>query len=377
MKKRVLALLLALTLVFALAACGGGTADPTPAPAATEAPAATPAAPAAPATPEGFQVDIFFYSFADTFMASVRAALEANLVSAGMEFTSHDADRDPSRQVDQIRTALTMGTDLIMINVVSTGAEDVALYMVEMAREADVPIIFFNREVSDAVINAWENVIYVGTDAPEAGFMQGELIYNMIRDNIEQYDRNGDGYISYIMFKGELGNPEAQGRTEFSVYQANQMLEAAGLPTLRFYDPANSDLYISANWSAATAHEAMLTALNTNPMTGPNPIELVIANNDDMALGAIEALNGIGFNTGDPDSDYIPVFGVDATDVARDAINAGRMTGTIEQSATGMAEALVFLASNVMNGGHLMDNTASFNIDAHVEKIRIPHGMVS
>ena len=362
-----------LVMAFILAACGGGTA---PAPAA-DAPAAEAPAADAPAGNDGgpLHVNVFLYSFADTFMATVRDALEDGLRAAGMDFTTHDADRDQATQVDQIRTALVMGTDLLMINIVSTGAEDVALYINSMARDAGVPVIFFNREVTDAVINDWENTVYVGTDAPEAGFMQGELIYYMIRDNIDQYDRNGDGYISYIMFKGELGNPEAQGRTEFSVYQANSMLAAAGLPLLRFYDPANTDLFMSANWQAALAQDMMNTALTTNPMTGDNPIELVIANNDDMALGAIEALNGVGFNTGT--GDYIPVFGVDATSVARDAIASGRMMGTIEQSATGMAEGLIFLAENVRGGRSLMSGTEGMNVDSHVDKIRIPHGFVS
>jgi len=322
-----------------------------------------------------FTVDVFIYSFADTFIATVRDALAAELESAGLNFNLHDADNNQAAQIDQIRTAITMGTDLLMVNIVSTGAEDVAMNIVEMAQEADIPVIFFNREVSDAVIHAYDRAVYVGTDAPEAGFMQGELIFNTISANIDAFDLNGDGMISYIMFKGELGNPEAQGRTEFSVYQANSMLAAAGLPLLAFYDPANTDMFIGANWSAAEAQDAMATALTTHPMTGDNPIELVIANNDDMALGAIEALNAVGFNTGT--GDYIPVFGVDATDVARDAIAAGRMTGTIEQSATGMAEALVFLAQNVVDGNDLMTGTANMNIDAGVEKIRIPHRMVS
>ena len=369
--KRLLALLLAMALVFTLAACGTTEAPPAPVDEPGDEAAAVP-------TPEpaddALRVDVFIYSFADTFIATVRDALANELGLAGMDFTLHDADNDQATQVDQIRTAITMGTDLLMVNIVSTGAEDVAMNIVDMARDADVPVIFFNREVSDDVINSFDKAVYVGTDAAEAGFMQGELIFNMISQNIDQFDLNDDGEISYIMFKGELGNPEAQGRTEFSVYQANLLLEAADLPLLTFYDPQNTDLFIGANWSAAEAQSAMLTALTTNPMTGDNPIELVIANNDDMALGAIEALNGIGFNTGE--GDFIPVFGVDATDVARDAISTGRMTGTIEQSATGMAQALVILALNVQNGVDLMEGTDGMNIDAGVAKIRIPHGMV-
>jgi methyl-galactoside transport system substrate-binding protein len=77
-------------------------------------------------------------------------------------------------------------------------------------------------------------------------------------------------------------------------------------------------------------------------------IELVICNNDDMAIGAINALQGVGFNTGD--GKFIPVFGVDAVDAAKELIAAGKMTGTIKQDAEGMAEAVATITANLIAG---------------------------
>ena len=79
-------------------------------------------------------------------------------------------------------------------------------------------------------------------------------------------------------------------------------------------------------------------------------IELIICNNDGMAEGAISALNDKGYNLGDGTSTTIPVFGVDATDAAKQLIADGKMTGTIKQDAEGMAEAIAFLTQNVAEG---------------------------
>ena len=104
-----------------------------------------------------------------------------------------------------------------------------------------------------------------------------------------------------------------------------------------------------------------------------NMVEMVIANNDDMALGAISSLQTAGYNLGDGESKVIPVFGVDATDSAKQLINEGKMTGTIKQDAEGMASTILNLVSSVQGGGELMDNTSSFNVDEGVAKIRVPY----
>ena len=105
-------------------------------------------------------------------------------------------------------------------------------------------------------------------------------------------------------------------------------------------------------------------------------IELVICNNDGMAEGAISALNDKGYNLGTDDCKTIPVFGVDATDSAKQLIADGKMTGTIKQDAEGMADAIAFLSGNVATGKDVMDGTDSYNISANVSnKIYIPYGV--
>ena len=94
-----------------------------------------------------------------------------------------------------------------------------------------------------------------------------------------------------------------------------------------------------------------------------------------MAEGAISALNDQGYNLGTEDSTMIPVFGVDATDAAKQLIADGKMVGTIMQDAQGMADCIAFLTQNVGAGKALMDGTDSFVISENVaNKIYIPYG---
>ena len=191
----------------------------------------------------------------------------------------------------------------------------------------------------------------------------------------EALDLNGDGKISYILFKGEEGNNEAIYRTNYSVEEANKILAKAGKSALSFYDPSNPNKYLvdkNGQWSAAAANEYMTTALTSYNEQNRNMIELVICNNDGMAQGAVTALNSVGFNTGG--EKMIPVFGVDATDAARELIKNKKMTGTIKQDASGMAEALRLVASNGLDEKRsLLDGTDKYNVDKDVAKIRIAY----
>lgn len=208
--------------------------------------------------------------------------------------------------------------------------------------------------------------------------MQGKLIGEYLLANYEAVDLNGDGVISYVMFKGQEGNAEAEARTQFGVEDADTVLTGAGKPALAYYAGDVATKYQvdqNGSWSAAAAVAYMDTILAEYSEANGNMVELVIANNDDMALGAISSLQTAGYNLGDGSSKTIPVFGVDAIDSAKQAIDEGKMTGTIMQDAAGMAETITTLVGNIKDGAALMDNTGDLNVDEGVAKIRVPYGV--
>ena len=300
----------------------------------------------------------------------MRTALDADLTAAGITYTDYDSNNSQTTQNEYIDTAISNGTDLLIVNQVTSGSSDVANSICDKAEAAGIPVIFFNRAVEEddnagAVLGARENIAFVGTDAPEAGHMQGAVIGNYLVENYDAVDLNGDGQISYATFMGDASNVEAIYRTQYGVEDANAVLAEAGKPELVYFDSSNADKYqldMTGAWSAQAAMEYMQTNLSQYSTANNNMIELIICNNDNMAEGCITALQAAGYNNGEG-STTIPVFGVDATDSAKQLIASGYMTGTIKQDAEGMAECIALLAQNVANGEDLLAGTDSYTKD--------------
>lgn len=370
MKKKLLAVLLCAAMVAAMAVgCGGGKDS-------------------GESKDEGKKSDlnigVFYYTYADTYIASVRTALDKKLDDMGVKYQDYDGNNNQTTQNEQIDTAIQTGANLLIVNIVTSGSNDASTQIIDKAKAADVPVIFFNRAVEDekseegTILGSYEKCAFVGTDAPEAGHMQGEMIGDYVVENFDTVDLNGDGKISYAMFMGQLGNAEAIYRTQFAVEDANKKLEEAGKPALEFFDPANTDKYQvdqDGAWSATAANNYMTTNLSQYNEGNNNMIELIICNNDGMAEGAIAALNDKGYNTGDP-AKTIPVFGVDATDAAKKLIADGKMVGTIKQDAEGMAACIAQLTQNTADGKELVDGVEKDMISEKVaNKIFIPYGI--
>ena len=370
MKKKIIAVLLCVAMVAAMAVgCGGkedskgGSEDK---------------------KESDLNVGVFYYTYSDTYISSVRTALDKKLDEMGVKYQDYDGNSNQTTQNEQIDTAIQTGANLLIVNIVTSGSNDASTQIIDKAKAADIPVIFFNRAVEDSegeegvVLNTYDKCAFVGTDAPEAGHMQGEMIGDYVVENYDKVDLNGDGKISYAMFMGQLGNVEAIYRTQYAVEDADKKLEEAGKPALEFFDSANTDKYQvdqDGNWSATAANNYMTTNLSQYNEGNNNMIELIICNNDGMAEGAVAALNDKGYNTGDPKK-TIPVFGVDATDAAKKLIADGKMVGTIKQDAEGMADCIAQLTQNTAEGKGLVDGVDKEMISEKVaNKIFIPYGI--
>lgn len=359
--KKFWAIMLTMVMVLSLAACGSkGTSG----------------------KGSSLNVGVFYYTYSDTYISSVRTALDKALTDAQIKYQNYDGNSNQTTQNEQIDTAISQGTNLLIVNIVTSGSVDASSAIVEKAKSAGIPVIFFNRAVETdeeegKVLGSYDKCAFVGTDAPEAGHMQGKMVGEYVVNNFDTVDLNGDGKISYAMFMGQLGNVEAIYRTQFGVEDADKVITEAGKPALEYFDASNTDKYQvdqDGNWSATAANNYMNTNLAQYSEATNNMIELVICNNDGMAEGVISALNDKGYNLGTPDCKTIPVFGVDATDAAKQLIADGKMTGTIKQDAEGMANGIAYLAKNIQGGKELMADTSNFNISPNVSnKIYIPY----
>ncbi len=348
--KKILAIMLAVLLMAgALTACGGSSNG------------------------SKGEVSVLYYTFSDTYISSVRSAMDKLLKDAGVKFNDYDANGNQTQQTEQVDVAIAKGSSALIVNVVDTGSNDAAQTIVNKAKAANIPVIFFNRSVDETVVKSYDKCVFVGTDYEMAGHMQGEMVGKYIVENFGKLDLNGDGKISYVMFKGQEGNLEAIARTKYGVEDCNKLLTAAGKPELSFYDASNSDKYLvdqDGQWSSAAATNYMSTILAQYSEANKNMVELVIANNDDMALGAISALQAAGYNTGSGKT--IPIFGVDATDAGKSAIKSGAMTGTIRQDGDGMASTIFTVMNNLRDGKGTFEGVDSENV-VGTWRVNIPY----
>ena len=252
---------------------------------------------------------VSWYTFGDVYLSSVRTALDAAMEAKGLTVVDKDSNANQQTQTDDINTALVTGANAVVVNMVESGAIGTAETLMNAIKEKDVPAVFFNRAVSTdnneaaELFKGYEKSAFVGTDFTQAGIMQGKMIGEYVLEHFDEIDLNHDGKMSYVMFKGQEGNAEAEARTQFGVEDANAVLTAAGKPELAYYNASATDKYLvdqGGKWSAQAANDYMATILPEYSEANGNMVELIICNNDGMAEGAVSALQGAGYNTGDP-----------------------------------------------------------------------------
>lgn len=293
------------------------------------------------------KIGVTIYKYDDNFMSVVRKALEAQQAAdPSVELLMNDSQNDQSKQNDQIDVLIAKGVKALAVNLVDPAA---APGVIDKVRGDNLPVVFFNKEPAKEVLASYDNAYYVGTDSKESGIIQGQLIAKHWAKHPE-WDLNKDGVIQFALLKGEPGHPDAEARTKYVIETLNQ---TDGLKTEEIYMD-------TAMWDAAQAKDKMDAWL-----TGPNgaKIEVIIANNDAMAMGAIEALK-------EQNKSGIPVFGVDALPEALALIKAGTMAGTVLNDANNQAKATFELARNLANGKPATEGTDWKLVD---KVVRVPY----
>lgn len=329
MNKKILSLLLVIISLFTLSSCGKKEAGVT----------------------DGQPVfGVAIYKYDDTYISTVRQAIEKAAMGKA-ELLINDGKGDQGTQTDQIDLLIQKNVDVLLVNIVDVGASNT---IVEKAKKADIPIIFFNREPDSEILKSYDKARFVGTNAKDAGIIQGEIIADTWKNG--SFDKNKDGIMQYVMLKGEPDNPEAVLRTEYSIKTA----EENGVKTEQL------GLQI-ANWDTEQANRTMEAWISKFG----DKIEFAVANNDAMAQGVISALQAAGYNRGD-ENKFVPVVGVDATDAAKDLINKGYMTGTVLQDGSTMGKALVDMALNFTKGKEFIEDT-EYKYDETGVSVRIPY----
>lgn len=299
------------------------------------------------------KVGVAIYKFDDTFMTGVRNAIEKNAKGIA-QVDIVDSQNSQPTQNDKIDLFLTKKTKSLIVNPVDRTAAGV---IIDKAKGKDVPVVFLNREPLPEDMKKWDKVYYVGARAEESGTLSGQIIVDYWKSHPEA-DKNGDGVLQYVMLKGEPGHQDAELRTQYSI----QALEDAGIKVEKLQED-------TAMWDRVKGQEKMAAFLAAKG----DSIEAVFANNDDMALGAIEALKAAGYFNGDK---YIPVVGVDATAPAIQALEQGTLLGTVLNDAENQGKASIKIASLLAQGKEINLDSVGYEITDN-QYVWIPYQKVT
>lgn len=290
------------------------------------------------------RIGVTIYKYDDNFMSVVRKDIEKEAKnSSGIQLLMNDSQNSQSTQNDQVDVMVAKGVKALAINLVDPAA---AAVIISKAKSNDIPVVFFNKEPSAKALASYDKAYYVGTDSKESGVKQGELIEKHWKANAG-WDLNKDGVVQFVLLKGEPGHPDAEARTKYVIEKLNQ----DGVKTQQLHMD-------TAMWDTAQAKDKMDAWLS-----GPNgnKIEVVIANNDAMAMGAVEALKA-------HNKSAVPVFGVDALPEALAMVKSGAMAGTVLNDAENQAKATFDMAKNLAAGKPATEGT-NYKLDGKVVRV--------
>ena len=291
------------------------------------------------------RIGVTIYKYDDNFMALMHKEIDKEAKQLkGIELLMNDSQNAQSIQNDQVDVLLSKGVKALAINLVDPSA---APTIIGKAKPDNIPVVFFNKDPGGKAIGSYDMAYYVGTDPKESGIIQGDLIAKQWKA-MPAMDLNKDGKIQFVLLKGEPGHPDAEARTKYVVDQLNKQ----GIQTEQLFMDTGM-------WDAAMAKDKTDAWLSSSRA---NDIEVIISNNDGMALGALEATKAHGKK--------LPIFGVDALPEALQLIKKGDLAGTVLNDGVNQGKAVVQLSNNLAQGKAANEGT-NWKVENRV--VRIPY----
>lgn len=297
---------------------------------------------------KSIRIGVTLYRGDDSFINTLRGKIEEQAkeyeretgIKVGMEIV--DAKGNQNAQNSQVDRFISLGYDAICVNIVD---RSMASSIISKAMEADMPVVFFNREPVEEDMRRWEKLYYVGEDAKQSAVLQGNILVEAYKKDTSSLDLNGDGKVSYVLLEGENSHQDSLIRTEWSI----QTLKDGGVPLEKITGGI-------ANWERSQASAWMEQWLTEFP----DEIEVVICNNDDMALGAADAIERKA------DTRKIKIVGIDGTPQGIAGLKEGKLFGTVQCDSTEYARIVFGIAAAGALGQNVQD-TAKLMRDKYYE----------
>lgn len=289
-------------------------------------------------------VGVSFFDFDDLYLSYVRRSLQEiqNRHPDSVKFNFLNAKDNQAIQDENIDYLSKEDFDIVLINLHDINENTITDALIKN-KVTNKPVIFFNVEpfTIPPILKSYEKAVIISNDAKQSGILEGKIIVDAWNSNKSRLDKNNDNILDYVMLKGERDNIDTIDRSKYSISTINE----AGIKT-------NELATIGCRWKKNCAKIAVKNLF----FKFGDKIEAIIANNDAMAIGAIEALQEYGYNTGH-NSKQIAVVGIDAVPEAKELVDKGIMTGTVIQDYNELAEALYTVGMNLVNNRPPLENT--------------------
>lgn len=253
--------------------------------------------------------------FDQNFLTIIRHSIDKEAKARGITVQFEDARGDVGRQTDQVQSFISAGVDAIIVDPVNSAGTPA---ITKLVTKAGIPLVYVNRTPGDSKLPS--GVVFVGSDEKESGTLQMEELARLA---------NYKGNVAIMI--GNLTDAGALQRTK----DVEQVV--AKYPNMKVVQKQ------SANYSRSEGMDLMM-----NWVTNGEPIDIVAANNDEMAIGAIMALQ----QAGKRDSKVL-IGGIDATPDGLKALSSGKMQVTVFQDAVGQGKASVDVAQRMIKGEKL------------------------
>lgn len=302
------------------------------------------------------KIGVTLYKQDDTFISTISKNLEEivkeneSVDKSKIILDFVDAKGSTINQGNQVDKFINQDYDVICVNLVDRTA---ASTIIDKAKSADIPLIFFNREPVEEDMNRWDKLYYVGAQAEQSARLQAEIVLDEWLSKKDIVDKNKDNKIQYVMLEGEPGHQDSSIRTEYCI----KSITEKGVQLEKLADD-------SANWQSDQA----ISKMNQWIKEFGDKIEVVFSNNDVMALGAIHAINSSDVFTKKP-----TVVGIDGIKEAMESVKKGEMIGTVISDSKAQAQAIFDIAIALAKGSDIQDIEELENN----KYIKVPHTKVT
>ena len=283
------------------------------------------------------KVGVCIHEFGDASMRLYREEIERylrlkNNEQVQYELTIVDGKSNQEEQINQVDDFISKKYDVLMVNLVNDSGSG---SIIKKCRDANIPIVFIDREPNESDLissNAGDyagKATFVGADARQAGKLQGEIIAELENKG----DISGDGKLQYVMIKGDSNSVDAKYRTALSI---SSYKEKSGLEVEKLDEQLGM-------WERGRSEQIVKEDIEKFG----KQIEVIFCNDDNMALGAYDAIKAAGRKVGND----IYVVGVGGTVEASQLVTNGALTGTVSNDYVGQSHKAVDIMIDLANGG--------------------------